>query len=269
MYRARLFPAWRGYGARAGAAAAAAAWALSPAGPPAAVADGGSSAGRWTWEPTPKPPSPSQSKGSLPPIAQGASDVLAHWYCRDYDGALTVPSDADPRDACVPPASSPETDLIKAQWVGDHSGWQDLITKGAWWRELYERARAGELDSWQATPWESLALVLLLDQVPRVLHSGTPQLFQSDDKALAVTLSAIERGLDLELPPSWRVFFYFPLMCACPFPPSAPQLRLSLALVPGSANHGTAAGTPRTSPTRSSGCAPSRRSPPQRRVSPC
>ena len=82
-----------------------------------------------------------------------------------------------------------------------------------WWHALHERARRGDLDSWQESPWETLALVLLLDQVPRVLFDG-PQILRSDSKALKVTLAAIKRGADLELPPAWRIFFYFPLMHA-------------------------------------------------------
>lgn len=136
-----------------------------------------------------------------------------------------MPRDIDPRGACGTPSNAREEQLIKAQWVGSKSGWQDRLLSEpspkdadpgdgrVWWRTLHERARRGEFDSWQESPWETLALVLLLDQVPRVMFEG-PDILQSDSQALAVTLAAIERGADLELPPAWRIFFYFPLMHA-------------------------------------------------------
>ena len=156
-----------------------------------------------------------------------AMEVLSHWYCRRYDGSLAtgMPRDIDPRGACGTPSNAREEQLIKAQWVGSKSGWQDRLLSEpspkdadpgdgrVWWRTLHERARRGEFDSWQESPWETLALVLLLDQVPRVMFEG-PDILQSDSQALAVTLAAIERGADLELPPAWRIFFYFPLMHA-------------------------------------------------------
>eukprot|EP01052_Picozoa_sp_SAG31_P016105 SAG31_NODE_1055_length_10134_cov_14.461837_3_plen_216_part_00 len=109
--------------------------------------------------------------------------------------------------------SSPETDLIKAHWVSAKSEWSDKIRTDPWWATLHARAAAGGLDGWARSPWEALALVLLLDQVPRCLFDGAAA-FVSDDRALAATLAAIERGDDLVLPPAWRVFFYFPLMHA-------------------------------------------------------
>ena len=76
---------------------------------------------------------------------------------------------------------------------------------------LYRRAAAGELDNWAANAREVVALVILLDQVPRNLYRQDPRAFATDAKALAVAKAAIERGLDRELRQVERVFLYLPL----------------------------------------------------------
>lgn len=75
----------------------------------------------------------------------------------------------------------------------------------------FEAALAGALDSWAATPGGALALVILLDQVPRNSFRGTPRAFAGDDKALAVAKDAIARGFDAALPADQRNFLYMPL----------------------------------------------------------
>lgn len=96
--------------------------------------------------------------------------------------------------------------------------------RGAWFRknsafdaELRHRfsddmalARAGRLESWQTSPAGCVALLLLLDQLPRNLHRGCPDAFASDAQARAVADAAIARGFDRELPVIERVFVYLP-----------------------------------------------------------
>ena len=76
---------------------------------------------------------------------------------------------------------------------------------------LYRRAAAGELDDWPASAEGALALVLLLDQVPRNLFRDDPRAFATDAKAVSVTKAAVERGLDSGLKQIERVFLYLPL----------------------------------------------------------
>lgn len=52
-------------------------------------------------------------------------------------------------------------------------------------------AREGAMDGWIAEPKGALALLLLLDQLPRNLHRGTAEAFASDTKARAVAREAI------------------------------------------------------------------------------
>ena len=55
-----------------------------------------------------------------------------------------------------------------------------------------------------------LALVMLLDQVPRNIFRSTPRAFASDALALAAANRALDRGFDVEVPDAWRLFFYLP-----------------------------------------------------------
>jgi uncharacterized protein (DUF924 family) len=73
-----------------------------------------------------------------------------------------------------------------------------------------EAAIAGALDAWTATPEGALALVILLDQIPRNVHRGTPRAFSGDDKALATAKAAIAKGFDTALPSDRRNFLYMP-----------------------------------------------------------
>ena len=74
----------------------------------------------------------------------------------------------------------------------------------------YEAAAAGVLRSWEASPETALALLLLLDQVPRNIFRGTPRAYATDAAACAVADRALERSFDQMVPPTWRLFFYMP-----------------------------------------------------------
>lgn len=76
--------------------------------------------------------------------------------------------------------------------------------------DLHEAAAAGTHDAWGETPEGSLALCILLDQVPRNVFRGTPRAFASDARALAVARVAVERGFDLGMREEQRVFLYLP-----------------------------------------------------------
>jgi uncharacterized protein (DUF924 family) len=75
----------------------------------------------------------------------------------------------------------------------------------------YETAAASALGAWEETPEGALALVLLLDQVPRNVFRGTPRAYATDVAARAAADRALARGFDQMVPPAWRIFFYMPL----------------------------------------------------------
>jgi uncharacterized protein (DUF924 family) len=71
-------------------------------------------------------------------------------------------------------------------------------------------AVAGRYAAWEEAPESALALVMLLDQVPRNIFRGTPRAYATDTAALATADRALERGFDQLVPPTWRLFFYMP-----------------------------------------------------------
>ena len=78
---------------------------------------------------------------------------------------------------------------------------------GPWHRS----AREGRLESWRTSAEGTLALVLLLDQVPRHLHRGSAEAFACDAQARELTRAAIKASLDRELTSAQRFFLYLPL----------------------------------------------------------
>lgn len=82
-------------------------------------------------------------------------------------------------------------------------------------RELFgalcHQALQGELDEWAQTPAGWLALILLLDQLPRMIHRGTPQAFAGDARAQQLVRQGLAHGGDVLLPPIQRVFIYLVL----------------------------------------------------------
>jgi uncharacterized protein (DUF924 family) len=76
---------------------------------------------------------------------------------------------------------------------------------------LLERARGGELDHWADTPRGRLALIIVLDQFSRNIYRGSPLSYSQDEKALKLALEGIDLGMDRELEPVERNFFWLPL----------------------------------------------------------
>lgn len=79
---------------------------------------------------------------------------------------------------------------------------------------LVEQAKRGALDAWAATARGRLALILLLDQFPRNIHRDSKEAYAADEKALGLCLDGLDDGMDEELAPLERAFFYMPAMHA-------------------------------------------------------
>lgn len=110
-----------------------------------------------------------------------ADDVLAFWF-------------------------APET---QARWFAKGDAGFDALVERRLGPAATEAA-AGRLDAWADTARGALALVILLDQVPRNLRRGSPEAFARDAKARALATRAVERGLDAGLAPAERLFLYLP-----------------------------------------------------------
>jgi uncharacterized protein (DUF924 family) len=78
---------------------------------------------------------------------------------------------------------------------------------GGWVRA----AARGELEVWASSPRRRLALILLLDQLPRNLYRGTPAAFTQDQHALSHAVTGMQLGADAALSAMERMFFYMPL----------------------------------------------------------
>src|SRR5262245_29588919 len=76
--------------------------------------------------------------------------------------------------------------------------------------DLHLQGAAGRLDSWAETAGGALALVLLLDQVPRHAFFGTSRMYATDGLARSHADKAIGAGLDRQVPPDLCAFFYLP-----------------------------------------------------------
>lgn len=77
-------------------------------------------------------------------------------------------------------------------------------------RTDYDRAAAGIYGPWRDTPQTCLALILLLDQLPRNLFRNSPQAYATDAAALETASEAVTRGYDRAVAPVRRCFFYLP-----------------------------------------------------------
>ncbi len=67
-----------------------------------------------------------------------------------------------------------------------------------------------ELDGWMDGPDSALALILLLDQIPRNIFRGSGHAFATDGLARLHASAAVDAGFDARVDPALRFFFYLP-----------------------------------------------------------
>ncbi len=68
----------------------------------------------------------------------------------------------------------------------------------------------GERDEWGETPEGALALLILLDQIPRNIFRGTAHMFATDGLALTFARRFLRDGVDALHEPDFRMLFYLP-----------------------------------------------------------
>ena len=126
--------------------------------------------------------------------------------------------------------STPEPNHVLSFWFEDATRGPEALQRRSevWFRTdpvfdgectarfaaLLEDAARGGLDVWTGTPRGRLALVILLDQMPRNIHRGSPAAFMHDAQAAAHCLAGIDSGQDRSLHPVERIFLYMPLQHA-------------------------------------------------------
>lgn len=110
-------------------------------------------------------------------------------------------------------------------WFGQKSTGDYLKEKSFWYGspsddayvrknlgESYQEAKDGSLDEWMrdGEGEGALALILLLDQVPRNIFRGTPQAYATDFKAVTVARYAVDQHWDERFPTIQRRYMYSP-----------------------------------------------------------
>ena len=110
-----------------------------------------------------------------------SDEILDFWLSLDQDAYFSVNPDLDEK--------------IRQRFMGD-----------------YETARRGGYMSWQASPRQTLALIVLLDQFPRNMFRGQAQAFATDGEALEVARTAVSREDDMKLALALRRWVYLPFM---------------------------------------------------------
>lgn len=91
-------------------------------------------------------------------------------------------------------------------WFGKRDS-QDLEARMRFGAQV-EQALAGGLTEWAQCPQGWLALVILLDQLPRMIYRETPKAFSGDLRAQALVAQGVAADFDRQLPAMQRVFIY-------------------------------------------------------------
>jgi len=113
-----------------------------------------------------------------------------------------------PLDAWFGPPGDPVRERHRDIWFKGTAEF-DASLRAAFLAD-YEAGAAGQLRSWEALPESALALVLLLDQIPRNIFRDKPRAYATDAVARAAADRALARGFDRLVPEAWRRFFYMP-----------------------------------------------------------
>ena len=77
---------------------------------------------------------------------------------------------------------------------------------------VWQQAKEGQLQQWEETAIGSLALVILLDQIPLNIFRGKPDSFSTEAQSIVVARAAIGQGFDTELSVPQKSFLYMPFM---------------------------------------------------------
>ena len=104
--------------------------------------------------------------------------------------------------------SSPDYGQTREVWFGESTAFDGEVRRHLGSAHL--AAAAARLDSWAEDARGALALVILLDQVPRNIFRGEARSFATDEKARGVAAGALARGFDRALMPIERMFLYLP-----------------------------------------------------------
>ena len=134
---------------------------------------------------------------------ESARALLEYWFS-SLDDATPLDRQVEPFRTCF------------ARWYGKEPA-IDAEIRARFEPLLLEVTRNGhdwesELAEWRHAPLGSLALVILLDQLPRNMYRDTAQMYTHDQLALSVATLAIREYETAQLSLVQRMFLYVPLM---------------------------------------------------------
>lgn len=138
----------------------------------------------------PAPEEGREAEAKEKPFPDRAAEILDYWF-----GNATAPDYFNEEKTAIWLADDPET----ARELRDNFT-QDVLN-----------ARNGSYNNWRITPRGRLALIILLDQIPRHIYRNQPQAFSSDPMAVGLVIEGMQKGVDTQLVPIERAFFYLPL----------------------------------------------------------
>lgn len=99
---------------------------------------------------------------------------------------------------------------VKPLWFNSTKQFDDQLREDL--AADYRAAKSGELDHWKDTPLGSLALVILLDQIPLNIFRGNAESFSTEQRALEIAENAIAQEFDKSLTSEQKAFLYMPFM---------------------------------------------------------
>lgn len=94
------------------------------------------------------------------------------------------------------------------KWFGRDAAFDQAIRETL--EGAHHAAARGEHEDWLETAEGALALLILLDQVPRNIYRRSPHAFATDALARRIAGEAVERGHDQQVEFGLRQFFYLP-----------------------------------------------------------
>jgi uncharacterized protein (DUF924 family) len=94
------------------------------------------------------------------------------------------------------------------KWFSRSAAFDDAIRLK--FEPVHLAAARGKYDAWADQAEGALALVILLDQLPRNLYRDSGHAYATDGKARAIAAAAVAAGHDKIVSPELRPFFYMP-----------------------------------------------------------
>lgn len=100
-------------------------------------------------------------------------------------------------------------DRVKSLWFAEDPAVDEEIRRR--FAHDHRRAASGAYDRWRTTVRGRLALIIILDQFSRNMFRDSARAFAHDSAARELTVEGLRLGIDTQLAPIERLFFYLPL----------------------------------------------------------